>query len=114
MLELIQTFPARPENLASVQTSLIHTLETRAPDFRQVQRWLEAWKRLGYEGDPRAELLAGYQALRFEDVQKLFEAQIQGKPVIVMVVGDPKRIDAKRLAKWGRVVRVEAREVFSH
>jgi zinc protease len=114
MLELIQTFPAHADNLASVQTSLIHTLETEAPDFRHVQQRLETWTRAGYTGDPRPELLAGYQALRFEDVQRLFEAQIQGKPVIVMIVGDPKRVDTKRLSKWGRVVKVKASDVFSN
>ena len=114
MLGLIQDFPARADNLASVQTSLIHALETEAPDFRSVQQRLESWQRAGYAGDPRPELLAGYQALRFEDVQALFEDQIQGKPVILMIVGDPGRVDAKRLAKWGRVVRVRARDVFSN
>ncbi len=114
MLGLIQTFPARPEALASVQASLIQALETQAPDFRDVQQRLESWARVGDSGDPRPELLVGYRALRFEDVQALFEAQVQGRPVTLMIVGDPKRVDAELLAKWGRVVRVRPRDVFSN
>jgi zinc protease len=113
MLEVIQNFPARPENLPSVQASLIRELETKVPTFRRLQLALEAWQRVGYESDPRPEMLAGYQALRFEDVQALFERQIAGKPVIVMIVGDPKRIDTEMLSKWGKVVRVKPSEVFS-
>jgi zinc protease len=113
MLELIRTFPASAETLPSVQSSLIHALETDAPDFRQLHQRFDSWQRAGYTGDPRPELLAGYRALRFEDVQGLFERQIAGKPIVVMIVGDPKRVDPKMLAKWGRVVRVQASEVFS-
>nr|WP_255216135.1 M16 family metallopeptidase [Pseudenhygromyxa sp. WMMC2535] len=112
-LALIREFPARAEDLEGVRTSLIHALETDAPSFRGLQARLEHWARLGYAGDPRPELLAGYQRVEFEDVRALFEAQVKGRPVTLMVVGDPRRVDLELLRKWGEVVEVDRREVFS-
>jgi predicted Zn-dependent peptidase len=113
MLDLIRTFPARPEQLPGVRASLLYALETSAPSFRGVHLQREAWQRAGYEGDPRPELLAGYRALEFDDVQAFFAAQVAERPVIVMVVGDPDHVDLERLAAWGKVVRVAPRELFS-
>jgi hypothetical protein len=43
----------------------------------------------------------------------LHAAQVAGRPVISMVVGDPRRVDVRALARYGEVIEVTERDVFA-
>ena len=37
----------------------------------------------------------------------------KGRPIVIGVVGDPKMVDEKALAKYGKVIKLPASKVFS-
>ena len=42
---------------------------------------------------------AAIDALTFNDIEKFYKENIQGKPVTIVLMGDPKKIDLKAIEK---------------
>ena len=59
----------------------------------------EYWQRLGYNDDPSKVNAAAIDALTFNDIEKFYEDNIKGKPVTIILMGDPKKIDVKAIEK---------------
>jgi zinc protease len=113
MLGLIRDMPAKPERTDPIRSALIRRLETQSPGFRQLQSTIEYWRWLGYDDDPRKWLIDDYAKLDFADIEAFHAAQVADRPVILVVVGDPRRVDVRELARYGEVVEVAEREVFA-
>jgi zinc protease len=112
MMGLIRELPNKPERIDAVQSALVRRLESSSPGFRELQRTIAYWQRLGYTEDPRRSLLDDYASLDFADIEALHAAQIAGRPVILVVVGDPKLVDKAELARFGEVVELREQDVF--
>jgi zinc protease len=106
MLGLIREMPSRPERLDLVRLSLVRSQETASPSFRELQDTVRSWKRTGYSGDPRRTLLPAYESLEYDDIDRFWRARVAGRPIAIMVVGDPRKVKRKQLEKYGKVVRV--------
>ena len=113
MMGLIREQPAKPERMDALRSTLTRSLESTSPGFRELQAMIERWQHVGYDADPRAWLLADYAKLSFDDIIAFHEAQIAGRPVTLVVVGDPRRIDVDALARWGELVKVDERDIFA-
>ena len=59
----------------------------------------EYWQRLGYKDDPAKVNAAAIDALTFNDIEMFYEDNIKGKPVTIILMGDPKKIDVKAIQK---------------
>ena len=72
------------------------------------------WNRLGYQIDPATLQIRQVQKLKFDDIVNFYNARLKGKPMKVLVMGDPKLIDQKALkAKFGKVNKLSAGKLFS-
>ncbi|MFO7562098.1 MAG: insulinase family protein [Enhygromyxa sp.] len=112
MMGLIRDMPRKPERMDPLRAALVRGLETDSPGFRELQGTIEHWRRLGYGEDPRRWLVEDYGKLDFADIEAFYAAQVAGRPVILLVVGDPRQIDMDELARYGEVVEVAEREVL--
>ena len=66
-----------------------------------------------YQIDPATLQIRQVQKLKFEDIERFYEENVQGKPVKILVIGDPKQIDLKALkAKFGKVNKLNADKLF--
>ena len=45
--------------------------------------------------------------------ERFFLDHVEGRPVTLMVVGDPRRVNVKKLGKYGKVVRLKQRALFA-
>ncbi|MEM9461881.1 MAG: insulinase family protein [Myxococcota bacterium] len=113
MVGLITRMPRRPERLEMVAGALVRSQETASPSFRELPVAVEDWRARGYGRDPRRWLLPAYEGLAFEDIERFYEQQVAGRPLAIMVVGDPRKVKAKDLARYGKVVRVRERALYS-
>jgi zinc protease len=113
MMGLIRETPAKPERADSVRAMLSRSLELQSPGFRDFQDQLEAWRRLGYDDDPRKLLIDDHAKLEFADIQAFHAAHVADRPVILVVVGDPRRVDVGELERYGEVIEVAEREMFA-
>jgi predicted Zn-dependent peptidase len=106
MIGLIRDMPARPDRLELVRLALMRSQETQSPAFRDLQDSVRSWQRLGHTDDPRRALLPAYAELDFADIERFWRAHVEGRPIAIMVVGDPRKVKRSTLEKYGRVVRV--------
>jgi hypothetical protein len=90
----------------------MRTQETQSPGFRELQAAVEDWRRRGHTQDPRRALLEGYEKLGFADIEAFYGAQIKGRPITIVVVADPRRIDTDALRPYGKLVKVTERQIF--
>lgn len=113
VLGLMQDFPVERERMPAVIDALLRAQETQTPTFRELQEDVETWKLEGYRGDPRASLSEAYRGLRYEDVEAFHAAHVEGRPVSIFIVGDPRRLRRKDLARYGDVVVLDEHALFS-
>jgi len=106
MLGLIREMPARPERLDLVRLALVRSQETASPSFRDLQDTVRSWRRQGHAEDPRRSLVPAYEQLEYGDIDRFWRERVAGRPVAIMVVGDPRKVKRSQLAKYGKVVRV--------
>jgi predicted Zn-dependent peptidase len=112
MMGLIRELPNRPERIDALRSALVRGLESGSPGFRELQRMIAHWQKLGYTEDPRRSLLDAYPQTKFADIEAFHAAQIAGRPVILVVVGDPRKVDKAELERWGKVVELREQQVF--
>jgi zinc protease len=113
MMGLIRELPDRPERIDALRSALVRGLESSSPGFRDLQRTIVDWRRLGHAEDPRRARLDAYARTQFADIQAFHTAQIAGRPVILVVVADPRQVDAATLERWGEVVELREQQLFA-
>jgi zinc protease len=113
MLDLIRTRPDQPERMDALRSSLVRGLEGLSPGFRALQGTIAYWQKRGYTDDPRRHLLDAYPNLEFADIERFHAAQIAGRPITLVVVGDPRQVDTRELARFGRVIELHERQIFA-
>lgn len=113
MLGLITDMPARPERLELVRSALLRSQETESPSFRELQDQLRLWHHLGHDEDPRRARMPAYEHLEFNKIVDFYRRYVAGKPLAIMVVGDPRKVRPKDLKKYGELVRLREGRLYS-
>ncbi|MCX4245838.1 M16 family metallopeptidase [Paraliomyxa miuraensis] len=113
MVGLITEMPQRPERLPMVKGALVRSLETASPSFRDLPQAVADWRAQGYGEDPRRWLLPAFEALEFEDIAQFYREHVEGRPVAIMVVGDPRKVKVEQLRKYGTLRRVREGALYS-
>jgi len=113
MLELITKMPERRDRIDLVRASLVRKQETDSPSFRELQARLVEWQHEGEREDPRKHTIPAYRELEFDDIAEFYRAHVAGKPLAIMVVGDPRKVKPKDLKKYGKLVRLREWKLYS-
>ena len=113
MLELITKMPERRDRMDLVRASLVRSQETDSPSFRELQDQIEHWQFTGEREDPRKHRIPAYRELEFDDIAAFYRAHVAGKPLAIMVVGDPRKVKPKDLKKYGKLVRLREWKLYS-
>ncbi len=111
-IELIDNLPQSIERFDEAKVSLISQYRTAKTGFRQVIGTVRAWERLGLPIDPRRERYTALKSANYDLMSAFHQAEIAGKPKLISIVGDKKRIDMERLAKLGTIVEVQLSDIF--
>jgi predicted Zn-dependent peptidase len=101
-MDILTDMPKNPANIETIRAVLRQSAQTAKPTMRRKGIAFETWQRLGYKEDPAKVNAAAIDALSFEQIEKFYEENIKGKPVTIVLMGDPKKIDLKAIeAKVG-------------
>ncbi|MDR2683173.1 MAG: insulinase family protein [Dysgonamonadaceae bacterium] len=111
--DLLTRMPQYPDRLRDIKEYMKETAGVEKPHFRNASQLYEVWKRLGYTQSPAATHKDAIEQLTFDDIVKFYNERIQGRPIAIAVVGNPKMIDEKALAKYGKVTRLSNSRIFS-
>ncbi len=114
-MDIINDMPKDSTNLVALKAALKQAGQTAKPSMRGKASTFEYWQRLGYKDDPAKVNAAAIDNLTFEDIEKFYEANIKGKPVTVILMGDPKKINLKEIeAKMGcKVTKLSPAKIFN-
>jgi zinc protease len=111
--DLLNNFPVKEERLKLLKSSLIQSVNTNRPSFRQMSNTVSYWKRKGYKNDPRKEWVKIYNNLTFEDITKFYDMFLKEKPRVITIVGDKRRIDFDKLSEFGEVIELDKKDLFT-
>ena len=98
-LDIINDMPVDSTNMEALRAALRQAGQTAKPSMRGKASTYEYWKRLGYNEDPAKVNKAKIDALTIEDIESFYKQNIQGKPITIIMMGDPKKIDIKAIEK---------------
>jgi hypothetical protein len=68
---------------------------------------------MGYTKDPVLIKQPVYNSLLWEDIFSFYQDNLASKPVVIAIVGDKKKIDFDALKKYGRIVEIKEKSLFS-
>lgn len=111
--KLLADMPRNSESISNIKNYLRETLLFQKPDNRSLSMTIAEWQKQGFTEDPAKEKIPQIEALQFDDIVNYYESQLKGKPIVIGIVGDPKFINAKDLAKYGKVVRISDKHLFN-
>ena len=98
-MDILNALPADSTNFESLRAALRQSAQTAKPSMRVKARTFQAWKQLGYNDDPAKVNAKHIENLTFSEIEDFYKANIQGKPVTIILMGDPKKIDLKAIEK---------------
>ena len=114
-MDILNDMPIDSTNMEALRAALRQAGQTAKPLMRTKAQTFEYWQRLGYTDDPARINAAAIDALTIEDIQAFYEQNIKGKPVTIILMGDPKKIDLKAIqTKLGcKVTKLSTGKIFN-
>ena len=114
-MDILSDMPKDSTQIAALRAALKQAAQTAKPSMRGKASTFEHWQRLGYNDDPAKVNAAAIDAIQFNDIEKFYTDNIKGKPVTIVLMGDPKKIDLKAIeAKMGcKVTKLSPSKLFN-
>lgn len=112
MVDLITNLPEKPERIAALSTNMQLKTITDFPEFRQLPESVDLLQKRGYTTDPNTEAFDQYGDLEMQDIVDFYESNIKGRPYLITIYGDKKRIDLDELKKYGEVVELDLEDII--
>ena len=114
-MDLLTTMPADTTRMEAIRAALKQAAQTAKPSMRGKASTFEAWKRLGYNDDPAKVNAEKIDNLTYEQIETFYKENIQGKPITIILMGDPKKIDLKAIqTKMGcKVTKLSPARLFN-
>ena len=113
-LKLMKDMPLFPERIDNIKTYLRQSTLTDKPAFRSKSRVFNSWKQLGYTEDPAKVNMPQIDALTFDQIVDFYNTEIKGKPITMVIMGDPKLINLKQIeTNHGKVKKLSNSSIFS-
>ncbi len=112
MRGLMSDMPKKEDRMEHIKTSLIQSINSQRPSFRNLSSSVSYWRKKGYTDDPRKEWVKLYDEMSFDDIVKFYDKNMAGRPIVITIVGDLKRIEISELEKFGRIVKIKKKELF--
>lgn len=111
--QLISDMPEHPERMDNIKSYMRQLSITDIPSLRSKSQIYEILKKRGYQTHPSEVNLPEIDALTFKKIVDFYKEQIQGKPMVIGIVGNPKDLDVNELKEFGKVVRLDMKKLFN-
>lgn len=112
MNSLVREMPEKPDRISMIKQSIINQVNNDYPSFRDLSEKVASYKRNGFESDPNEALLSGISDMEMMDIIRFYRHNIRLKPIVYVIVGNSRRIDMKKLADYGEIIRLRKKDVY--
>lgn len=110
---LLNNMPEYKDRMDGLKDYLLNSSYLTRPSDRNLSYSIYNWSLSGYKEDPTKFNLPYYKNMTFEDIVNFYKQELKGKPYVIGIVGDTRKIDEKELAKYGKVKRIRVKKLFS-
>ncbi len=110
---LLVNMPEYPERMKNIKDYLFNSSFMIRPADRYLSYNVYSWRLKGYKQDPVQYNLPIYEKMTFDDLVSFYKKNLKGKKYVMGIVGPTKSIDTKKLAKYGKVVKLSSSKIFS-
>ncbi len=111
--DLLKNMPEYPERMTNIKDYLINSSYMIRPDDRDLSYQVYKWRLKGYKEDPVKHNMPLYKSMTFDDLLAYYKNKLKGRTYVLGIVGPTKSIDTKKLAKYGKVVKINSSKIFS-
>ena len=113
-MKLLTDMPSYPDRIENIKTYLRQSALTNKPSFRDESIIFNRWKLLGYTDDPAKVNMPTIDQLTFDQILSFYNKEIKGKPITIIITGDPKVIDLKQIqTNQGKVNKLNSSNLFN-
>ena len=109
---LLNDMPINSENMRVAQQSLLNDVNNSYPSFRGKAILVAAQQRYGYNRDANTARVELLPSMTQADVESFYGQHVKDKPYQLMIVGNVKNLDLKKLSKYGTIVKVKKDDIF--
>lgn len=113
MDSLINQMPKKENRMPNIKSALIQSVNSNKPEWRDLSETVENWQIQGYDKDPRELQYEIFNNFNFDEILKFYSTNIQGKTMLITIVGNKSQVDMEKLAKFGKVVEVEKKQILN-
>lgn len=110
---LIREMPLKPERMEAVKQTLVNRINNDYPPFRNLSEKVASTRMEGFDRDPAEEFLRDIATMDMQDISRFYREQISGRPVVYVIAGNRKHIDMKKLAKYGTIIKVKKKDIYT-
>ena len=112
-MDLLKDMPHHDWRIDNIKAYLLQQCQTSAPNPRNLPFEKDAYRLLGFEGEPMDEMIEQINSLTIDDIYKFYEENIKGKPVVIGITGNPKDFNVNDLSKFGKVNRIGPKQIYN-
>jgi zinc protease len=109
---ILKNLPKKPERIDEVRKNLTLSINASQPMLRYKSASVSRWMEQGYTEDPRIKRYDKYEKIEFDEIVDFYTKNLKGKPLVITIVGDSKRIDLDKLKQYGKLKVVKMSDVF--
>ena len=113
-MRLLNNMPQYQERIGDIKMYLKQAYLSGKPSFRNKSRIFDDWLKLGYTDDPAKVHMDKIDNLQFSDIIEFYEQNVKNQNVAIVIMGDPKIIDLKRIeTSYGKITKLSTGKLFS-
>ena len=109
---LIQKMPKRQDKVSSLIQAAINQTNNDYPAFRDISSKIASYRREGYTEDPNRKLLEDIERMQMDDIVGFYQSYVKGRTLVYVVVGNRWKIDRRKLAAFGDIIRVKKKDFY--
>ena len=114
-MDILQNMPVDTAAIDNIKIALRQSAQTAKPSMRGKASTFAYWQQLGYQDDPARVNAEAINNLTFDQIEEFYKANVQGKPVTLIIMGDQKKINLKEIeATLGcKTTKLSATKLFA-
>ena len=109
---LIVYMPERREKFNASKEALLLSRASNYIGFRSMPSTVHSWEEQGFDHDPRLEFTEMIRGAKYEDIYDFYTRMVKSRPVIIMMSGNLKQINATDLEQYGKVTVVGYEDII--
>ncbi|HOE39631.1 MAG TPA: insulinase family protein [Bacteroidales bacterium] len=113
MDSLIHKMPVKDGRIDNIKSSLLQSINSSKPSWRELSETIELWLLQGYKEDPRIDRFKIFNSLNFENILAFHKINIQKRPMLITIVGNKEKIDFKELEKFGNIIELDKKQILN-